>query len=335
MAQAILSTDPSAGRTSNLTQVNAINGSAISWSAILLGAVAAAVLSLILFLLGTGLGLSSISPWAHDGLTAATFGIAAIIWITVTQALASGLGGYLTGRLRVRWQDTDADEVYFRDTAHGFIAWGIATLATAALLTSVIGSVVSTGVQATASVAGGAAAAGAVAAHSAAAANGAADSQAGDQGSDASAYFVDALFRPNASTAVTDTPDHDPATDHQHAAHHATNTVQATELPTAEVGRIFATSLANGTLSAEDTSYVAQLISQHTNLTQQEAETRVKEIYNNVQTKAKEAETKAKEAADKARKASVGITLWLFVSLLIGAFSASLAATWGGRCRDA
>jgi hypothetical protein len=327
MAQAILSTDPSSGRTSNLTHVSTINGSAISWSAILLGAVAAAVLSVILFLLGTGLGLSSISPWAHDGVTAATFGIAAIIWITVTQALASGLGGYLTGRLRVRWQDTDADEVYFRDTAHGFIAWGIATLATAALLTSVIGSVVSSGVQATASVAGGAAAAGAVAA---------AHSSAGDQSSDTNAYFVDALFRTNATTAVTDTPDHDPATDHHSAAGHpAANTVQAEEVPTAEVGRIFATSLANDALSAEDASYIAQLVSQHTNLTQQEAETRVKEIYTNVQTKAKEAEAKAKEAADKARKATVGITLWLFVSLLIGAFSASLAATWGGRCRDA
>lgn len=332
MAQAILSTDPSAGRTNNLTHVSTINGSAISWSAILLGAVAAAVLSLILFLLGTGLGLSSISPWAHDGVTAATFGIAAIIWITVTQALASGLGGYLTGRLRVKWQDTDADEVYFRDTAHGFIAWGIATLATAALLTSVIGSVVSTGVQATASVAGGAAAAGAVAA-----AHSGAGKEAGDQANDASAYFVDALFRSNAAPAVTDSPDHDPATDRHHATHQhvAINSAQPEEVPTAEVGRIFATSLANGDLSAEDASYVAQLISQHTNLTQQEAETRVKEIYNNVQTKAKEAETKAKEAADKARKASVGITLWLFVSLLIGAFSASLAATWGGRCRDA
>ncbi|MGP1717081.1 MAG: hypothetical protein ACTS9Y_07875 [Methylophilus sp.] len=331
MAQAILSTDPSAGRTNNLTPVSTVNGSAISWSAILLGAVAAAVLSLILFLLGTGLGLSSISPWAHDGVTAATFGIAAIIWITVTQALASGLGGYLTGRLRVKWQDTDADEVYFRDTAHGFIAWGIATLATAALLTSVIGSVVSTGVQATASVAGGAATAGAVAAvHSGA------GKEAGDQANDASAYFVDALFRSNAA-AVTDSPDHDPATDRHNTAHtHAVaNTTQSQEVPTAEVGRIFATSLANGDLSAEDATYVAQLISQHTNLTQQEAETRVKEIYTNVQTKAKEVETKAKEAADKARKASVGIALWLFVSLLIGAFSASLAATWGGRCRDA
>jgi hypothetical protein len=39
------------------------------------------------------------------------------------------------------------DEVYFRDTAHGFLAWAVAALATAALLTSVIGSIVNGGIQ--------------------------------------------------------------------------------------------------------------------------------------------------------------------------------------------
>lgn len=329
MAQANLSNDPLVGRNTTLTSVDTTNRSAISWAAILLGAVAAAALSLILFILGTGLGLSSISPWSHDGVTAATFGIAAIIWITVTQALASGLGGYLTGRLRVRWQDTDPDEVYFRDTAHGFIAWGVATLLTAALLTSVIGSIVSTGVQATASVAGGAATAGVVAA-----AHTGISEDAGDQASGASAYFVDALFRPAPANTATDSADHDPSSNAAH--HHAAMTApQQDAVPSAEVSRIIATSIANGALSAEDSTYLAQLVSQHTGLTQQEAEARVNQIYTTVQDKAKEVEVKAKEAADAARKASVGISLWLFVSLLIGAFSASLAATWGGRCRDA
>jgi hypothetical protein len=34
-------------------------------------------------------------------------------------------------------------------------------------------------------------------------------------------------------------------------------------------------------------------------------------------------------------KASAYAALWLFISLLIGAFVASLAATYGGRRRDA
>ena len=106
-----------------------INGSAVSWSAIFAGAAAAAVLSLILLLLGAGLGLSSVSPWANKGVSAGALGISTIIWLTVTQIIASGMGGYLAGRLRTRWAGVHADEVYFRDTAHGFLAWTVATLA--------------------------------------------------------------------------------------------------------------------------------------------------------------------------------------------------------------
>src|ERR1017187_9314355 len=85
-----------------------------------------------------------------------TFGVSAILWVTLTQLLASGMGGYLAGRLRTKWVSVHTDEVYFRDTAHGFLAWAVASLATAALLTSVIGSIVSGGIQAGASVAGSA-----------------------------------------------------------------------------------------------------------------------------------------------------------------------------------
>lgn len=89
------------------------------------------------------------------------------------------------------------------------------------------------------------------------------------------------------------------------------------------------------TLPPADLTYISQLVSSHTGLTQQEAEKRVNNIYSNMQTKKQNAEIAAKDAADKARKASIYATLWLFVSLLMGAFSASLAATWGGCCRDA
>jgi hypothetical protein len=54
-----------------------------------------------------------------------------------------------------------------------------------------------------------------------------------------------------------------------------------------------------------------------------------------MQSALREVETTVKEAADKARKASATAALWLFVSLLIGAFAASFAATLGGRQRDA
>ena len=127
--------------------------SAVSWGAIVAGAAGAAALSLILLMLGTGLGLSSVSPWAYSGVSATTFGVSTILWLTFTQLVASGMGGYLAGRLRTKWVAVHTDEVYFRDTAHGFLTWAIAALATAALLTSVIGSIVNSGFQAGASVA--------------------------------------------------------------------------------------------------------------------------------------------------------------------------------------
>ena len=62
--------------------------SVVSWSAIVAAAAAAAALSLILLVHGTGLGFLSVSPWASAGVSATTIGIAAIMWVTVTQILA-------------------------------------------------------------------------------------------------------------------------------------------------------------------------------------------------------------------------------------------------------
>jgi hypothetical protein len=153
---------------------SAATTSGVSWAAILAGAAGAASLSLILLLLGTGLGLSSISPWSDRGASAGTIGVATILWITFTQIAASGMGGNLAGRLRIKWAGVHTDEVYFRDTAHGFLAWGVATLATAALLSSVVGSIVGAGAQAGAAALGGAATTAAAAATAAGAAGAAA-----------------------------------------------------------------------------------------------------------------------------------------------------------------
>src|ERR1035437_10345024 len=71
-----------------------VHASAVSWGAILAGAAAAAALSLILLIFGTGLGLSSVSPWGRYGINATTFGVSTILWVTLTQLLASGMGGY-------------------------------------------------------------------------------------------------------------------------------------------------------------------------------------------------------------------------------------------------
>ncbi|HAF52064.1 MAG TPA: hypothetical protein DCL03_07025, partial [Leclercia adecarboxylata] len=114
------------------------SSSAVSWGAIFAGAAAAASLSLIMLMLGAGLGLTTVSPWENDGLDAGTVGIAAIGWLTFTQIVASGMGGYFAGRLRTKWVSTHTNEIYFRDTAHGFLAWAVAALVSAMLLTSTV-----------------------------------------------------------------------------------------------------------------------------------------------------------------------------------------------------
>ncbi|MEB0033040.1 hypothetical protein QN372_20025 [Undibacterium sp. RTI2.1] len=114
--------------------------SGVSWAAILAGAMAAAALSLILLMLGAGLGLSTISPWSYN---ASVMGISAIAWITFMQLAASGVGGYLAGRLRSKWSNVHDNEVYFRDTAHGFLAWAVASLVTVGLFASATQSILS------------------------------------------------------------------------------------------------------------------------------------------------------------------------------------------------
>ena len=295
--------------------------SAVSWGAIIAGAAAAASLSMILLILGVGLGMSSVSPWTHEGVSATSFGVSTIVWLTLTQLLSAAMGGYLAGRLRTKWTDTHTDEVYFRDTAHGFLAWAVASLATAALLTSAIGSVLSGGMQAGASVAGG------VANTTAAATGGfAASSPAASEANGPMAYFVDSLFRREAGTSDSRSFE---------AGMPAATSERSMTGEAAEVGRIFGNVSRSDPLPAEDMRYVGQLVSQRTGLSQQDAERRVADVYARAQTTLDETEAAAKEAADAARKASAYAALWIFVSLLIGPFAASLAATHGGRQRDA
>ena len=276
--------------------------SGVSWAAIFAGAATAAALSLLLIMLGAGLGFSAVSPWANEGVGAKGLGITAIVWLALTQIIASGMGGYLAGRLRVEWANMHGDEVYFRDTAHGFLSWAVATLVTATLIAGSISSVIGSGVQAGANVASGAASAMSTAAASHA------DKNTGNS----SDYFIDTLFRDDRGTAVS-----------EDAAHGI-------------VTRIFVRSLGNdGQLSGEDRTYLAQIVAQRTNLSQAEAEQRVDQVYAKAHQAVEDAKVKAKEAADTAAKVAAWTTLWMFISLLLGAFFASLCATFGGRQRDA
>ena len=157
---------------------NEAPSSGVSWPAVLAGAFAAAALLLSLLALGAGIGLSSISPWSNMGASTSAIGIGAIVWLIVTQIIAATMGGYLAGRLRTKWVNIHTDEVYFRDTAHGFLVWAVGLVITAAFLASAGSSMVGGGAQVGAITSGRAT-----------------SNQAGGQVSDPNKYFVDTLFR--------------------------------------------------------------------------------------------------------------------------------------------
>ena len=111
------------------------SASGVEWAAIMAGALATVGVSIILFTLGSGLELAGANPWSFVPPAVATFTIGAGIWLIVMQWLSSALGGYLAGRLRKKWVGARTDEVFFRDTAHGILAWALATAIVALLFT--------------------------------------------------------------------------------------------------------------------------------------------------------------------------------------------------------
>jgi hypothetical protein len=272
------------------------SASGVAWPAIIGGAFAAIALTLILLALGSGLGLASVSPWPNFGTSATTFTVMTAVWLIVTQWLASGLGGYLTGRLRTKWVGLHTHEVFFRDTANGFLTWAAATVIGAAFLASAASSVVSGTATMMAGVASGAAAG---------ASQGA--TRSGGTVADPTAYFVDSLYR-------TDPP----------RANAADQDVRA------QSTRIMLSGMLNGDVPASDKTYLAQLVAVRTGLSQADSEKRVDDVI----AQEKAVEVKARQAADATRKAGAYLSIFTALSMLVGAFIACVAAALGGQQRD-
>ena len=114
----------------------------VSWPAVVAGAVVSCALTVVLIAFGLGLGLSVVSPWAGAGVSATTFKIGTGLYLIVIAMLSSSIGGYIAGRLRTRWIGVHSDEVYFRDTAHGFVAWAFASVLGTILLASPVSSLI-------------------------------------------------------------------------------------------------------------------------------------------------------------------------------------------------
>jgi len=291
--------------------------SGVSWASIFAGAAAAAALSLILLILGVGLGFPAISPWSHQGVGATAIGISSILWLSFAQIAASGVGGYLAGRLRVRWASVHGDEVFFRDTAHGLLAWAVGSLATATLLGTVVGNVLAIGASATndaVSTANGIAAVRAVTAEKPSHTPPIEIDAGNYKGNGELGYWFDSLFR---SSQASD----DAAQKNYGLVRH-------------EAAGIVVNGLRLNGLPAEDQKYLGQIVAKQTGLSLADAEKRVINVFGKLQAEIAKAEQHVKQTADAARKFAAYTALWMVVALLLGAFVASLAATFGGRQRD-
>ena len=276
--------------------VPASTGSFVEWGAIIAGGVMASALSFVLLTFGGAIGLSTTSPWS--GASGSTVAYLAVFWALAQQIGAFLVGGYIAGRMRSRWAESNADEVEFRDGLHGGLVWAIGIVVGAALILSTAGSAVRTGAEAVGRVA------------SAAASN-----------IDPSAYFVDGMLRPAPAGATA--PGGPAPAPTAPAGQQSANTGELR----AEIGRILARSIANGSLADADRTYLANVVGRQTGLPPQEAERRVTEAY-------AQASRAAKEAADKARRTAVLGGFVTAAGLMISLAAAWWAAVKGGNHRD-
>lgn len=280
---------PGSGGTSTSTLAG------LSWPSIVAGAVVACALTLLLLAFGTGLGLTMVSPWSGSGVSATTFKITTGLYLIVIAMLASSIGGYIAGRLRSSWTDVHGDEVYFRDTAHGFIAWALATVLGATALALPATSLI-----------GGSAVGASQGAVNAAQTSGPMDG------------YVDTLLRPDPAAA--------PGT-----AGAATGTANPAD-SRGEMVRLFTRSFRNGgDLKGPDREYAAKVVAIRTGMSQADADKRVNDVVTQVKA---DADAARKATASLAFWLTAAMLLGAFCASLAATEGGGLRdGTWTQRRR--
>jgi len=252
--------------------------SGIAWGAVLGGSVVAAAFYITLLSLGAGFGLSVLLPWS-SGVSLTKLETGVIVWLVFAEVMASALGGYLTGRLRVKWVLIHTDEVHFRDTANGFLSWAVALVLSVSFLLSTTASMWGADRGQIRSLTESASSEDVVKPH---------------------LYYVDKLFR--SDRLETDRND---------------------AIARAEAERILAKGVHETQFPVSDQDYLSRLTAAKTGITQAEATRRVSDVIAEV-----------RQAEETTQKAAGRLLVWTFLALMMGAFSASFAATLGGRHRD-
>jgi len=257
----------------------------VEWGAVFAGAVLAAALSFVLLTFGTAIGLSATSPWPGSGLSAKVIASIAVFWAMAQQIGSVMAGGYVAGRMRSRWFET-GHEAEFRDGLHGALVWGVAVLISALLVFATASTLARTGADLAGKAAG---------------------SVAGS--TDATDTFLDTMLR-SGNAAQASQPG-------------AAQGSSARSEVRAEISRILASSVASGSITPENRTYLAQLVVQKTGISPQDAERRVDN-----------AMTSARDAADKARHAAILAGFVTAAGLIVSLGAGWWAAMRGGNHRD-
>ena len=210
--------------------------------------------------------------------------------------MSSGIGGYLAGRMRTKITGLHTNEVFFRDTAHGFLAWAFATLISATALAS-----------ATAYLANG----------TLAGLSGL--SSQSTQAIDPAQVYVDKLFR-----ATT------PAADNSAASNEGSTAAQSNLQNRAEILRLWKSDFRKGAdVPSNDRAYIAQVAAARTGISQADAEKRVDQVM-------AEAKTDADNARRAAARLSFWLTAALLFGAFSASLAAAEGGalrdgTWNDR----
>jgi hypothetical protein len=295
--------------TASVVATDPVRPHYLEWGPVILGALGATAISVVLLTFGAALGLSVVSPYPYAGISAKGLAVLTGTYVALVTVASFGAGGYLAGRLRAPWPKAtgpEEAESHFRDGSYGFGVWALAVLLGSALAVSGVGGVLKAAVHSGATVA--------AAGTAGAASNPAAGAALNRLSMEPTDFAVDRVLAPAPGGAA-------PAG----AAPAASRADLA-----APITRAFAANLDNPQLNAADRTYLVQLVTQQTGMSQADAEKRVDTAFTDL----KAAEQKARDAAEHARKATLIAAFLAAATLAIGCAAACGAASLGGRHRD-
>jgi hypothetical protein len=107
----------------------------ISWAAVFAGVILAMVVQLLLSMLGTGIGMSTVDPLQGETPGGRVLGLGAGIWWAVSSLIALFISGWVAAHLAGIPRTVDG-------VLHGLLTWGLSTLMTFYLLSTAVGSMI-------------------------------------------------------------------------------------------------------------------------------------------------------------------------------------------------